>query len=326
MTGDNGILKNAGKARDEQADSTIKDAIILAWNEYQLEINVPTAEVMDNKIEVATTQAVQIKGELENSLISADMSFLDYLREEKKVIDEDGVINVEALTGQKFHKGNGTDGETDVYKVEEIDGMITLKYYGDDAEGESEDLTLWEISSGSEETVEYPEATSENSFYYSETAEVKITGIVSSTMELILYDKKAGSYYLEDELYRLDDAFYHEEDGQPIGDALDVETLKLYKIIPNQTKSDIVIPKLINNKEVVSLITNEDGFFARSNIKTIVIPYSVREIEGYLFANTPFLTTISFPEGKNPDLEIPDNKWGAGADVQILGKNGEVLR
>ena len=95
---------------------------------------------------------------------------------------------------------------------------------------------------------------------------------------------------------------------------------------PYGFSSDIIIPETIDNKPVVSL-TEDDGFF-RSNqsIITVSIPYSVKEISDNFFSGAAYLKTISFPEGKNPDLEIPDDKWGADADVQILGKNGEVLR
>ena len=88
---------------------------------------------------------------------------------------------------------------------------------------------------------------------------------------------------------------------------------------------DIVIPKEINGKKVVSLVRNGEGFFSSSNLITITIPYSVKEISSDMFWNTEYLTQISFPEGKNPELQIPDDKWGADERVQILGKNGEVL-
>ena len=304
LSGDNGILSNAAKARDEQANSTIKDAIILAWNEYQIEINIPTAEVTNDEIKIASTQTVQVKGEIEKSLISADTSFIDYLREEKGYIDDEGVIDVEALTGQTFHRGNGTDGLTDVYKIEEKEGIITLTYYGNNEEDNS---ILWEISSGSEEASTYPEATPENKFYYNET---------ENEVNLI------GYHYAN---YELKKEFY-DDNGNIPPELEDSSADSFYRLNPGELKTDIVIPKTINNKEVVSLTMGE-AFFMQSNIRTITIPYSVREINGdFIFGNTPFLTTISFPEGKNPDLEIPDNRWGADESVQIIGKNGEILK
>ena len=88
---------------------------------------------VNTDIKVASTQIARIQVEQQNSLISANMTFLDYLREVKKVIDENGVIDVKALAGQKFHRGNGTDGLTDVYKIEmdEENKEYTLKYYGE---------------------------------------------------------------------------------------------------------------------------------------------------------------------------------------------------
>ena len=61
---------------------------------------------------------------LEKETGKFDGNLIDYLKDEKKVIKEvaevDGyVIDVVALTGEKQKYGNGTDGKTDVYKLEE---------------------------------------------------------------------------------------------------------------------------------------------------------------------------------------------------------------
>ena len=144
LSGENGILKNVGKAKDEQINSTVKEAIISAWNEYQMELQLSNRKSTEDGIKVASTEEIQFQAELKNSLISSSMNFIDYLREEKKVINEYGVINVEALTGQKAHRGNGTDGVTDVYKIEinEENNEYTLKYYGEASEEPKSLLTL----------------------------------------------------------------------------------------------------------------------------------------------------------------------------------------
>ena len=144
LMGDNGILTKATKAQSEQADATVKDAISLAWNEYQIIINESTGEVIENETKIASTTQVKIQGQKENYLASPTMSFWDFLKDEKGYIDENGVVDVETLTGEKLSKGNGTDGVTDVYKIEinEENSEYTLKYYGEASEEPKSLLTL----------------------------------------------------------------------------------------------------------------------------------------------------------------------------------------
>lgn len=319
LTGDNGILTNATEAQSKQADATVVDAISLAWNEYQIEIQVSTEEVIKSEIKIASTTQVKIQGEKENYLASPTMSFLDFLKDDERgYINENGVINVEALTGGKLSKGNGTDGATDVYKIEEIDGTYTLKYCGKN----NEETILWKVSVGGSEssTNTYPEATPEDKFYYSETEDgVTLTGFHHATYtkeEWMIYDN--GGWYAD-------------VAGGGIIEFDDTTTEKpilpggvLYILISDELRTDIVIPKTINNIEVVALQSNE-GFLYHSTIRTITIPYSVKEISNDMFSDTKYLNTISFPEGKNPELEIPADKWGADDSVQIIGKDGETL-
>ncbi len=302
LTGENGILTRATQAEEEQADATVKEAISLAWTEYQMMINEPSGEIIENETKIASTTQVKIQGQEENYLATPSMSFLDFLKDEKGYIDENGVIDVETLTGGKLSKGNGTDGTTDVYKIEEGEDTYTLKYYDEDSEEE----TLWTVNVGNNggSSSAYPEATPEDMFRYSETED----GVVLTGFHYVSWDLKS-EFYNEETAWVLEGYEY------------------LYRLISGELKADIVIPKTINNKEVVSLQWGE-GFFGGTNIRTITIPYSVKEI-GNEYTNflsrTPFLTTISFPEGKNPELEIPADKWGADESVQILGKNGEIL-
>ena len=165
LTGENGILTRATEAKEKQADATVVEAISLAWNEYQIEVQAPSGEVIENGTKIASTTQVKIQGEEENYLASPTISFWDFLKDEERgYIDENGVINVEALTGERLSKGNGTDGVTDVYKIEELDGTYTLKYCGEN----NEETILWKISNGNDT---YPEATSKDVFYYTETAD-----------------------------------------------------------------------------------------------------------------------------------------------------------
>lgn len=148
LTGENGVLTKASKAKDEQADATVKEIISLAWSEYQVEIKAPSSKRNENETKIASTEKVKIQGKEENYLATSSMNFLEFLRTEKRYIDENGVVNVENLTGVKLNKGNGTDGINDVYKVEETTKTYTLKYH----ENENKEKMLWEVNKSSNST------------------------------------------------------------------------------------------------------------------------------------------------------------------------------
>ena len=118
---------------------------------------------------------------------------MNFLKDdERRYIDENGVINVETLTGGKLSKGNGTDGATDVYKIEELDGTYTLKYCGQN----NEETTLWEASN---ESGTYPESTSKDVFRTSETDE----GIIITYIERAGYDTEQNMYTVKGEIVDL---------------------------------------------------------------------------------------------------------------------------
>ena len=235
--------------------------------------------------------------------------FITWLQN-KSILEENNKINIEALMGKTMSTGNGTatdTGGTDVYKLEKVietsklasTGEILLAstetgsdnynvvYY--DQEGDKEIIDTFSLDSSSGQTT-YPEATPEDFFEYSiEGNEVTIIGI-----------KHTSDWLLGG----------------------------IYPIINNET--EIVIPKLIEGKPVVSINgnnINNDNY--GSNITKITIPNTVKSIVNKrddieYFEKCPYLTSISFPEGKNPELEIPANKWGA-TNATITGINGEIL-
>lgn len=312
LAGDNGILKNAAKAKDEQVNSTIKDAIILAWNEYQMELKLSTGKNINNRVEVASTEKVQIQSQLKNSLISTSMNFLDYLREEKKVIDENGVINVEALIGQKAHRGNGTDGLTDVYKIEidEENKTYTLKYYGKASEETEllysiEDENIQEAS----EIVE-PENPDEWEYdvkdgyailtKYKGDAEVLV---VPNYIEGIpvkqvgdgtnhIWDENNTDYVEENLVYSVDYEFY-------------------------QTKIKTVIIS-----KSIELIAS-DAFSNIKNLEKVSIPYSVTSIGDRAF-NSNFSMNINVLFSSNLTLKIPKTVINLGSDIAGTGATIEV--
>ena len=283
LMGDNGILTKATEAKNDQADATVEEAIALLWNEYQLEIKSSSNEEVKESTKIASTEITTIQGKKANYLATTATSFWDFLLTDKEVIDVDGIVNVQKLTGQTLDRGNGTDGTTDVYKIEKEGDTYTLKYCG----ANSEEIILWEVSEVSSETT-YPEATPEDMFYYRDTDDGNIA----------IHDLKNKGW-----------------DGR----------VGLYSL-PEELAGNIVIPKTIDNKSVVSLERGEGFLWNVDNLYTVTIPYSVREISNSFFSMSNNLTTISFPEGKNPELEIPADKWGAPASVQIIGKNGEILQ
>ena len=138
LTGQNGILTQANNSKVEQSHGAVREAIALAYNEYQIEINTAS------NTKLASTGIVTIKGEEEKILSNTYSSFLDFLVQKGyATLDEDdetiGIINVENLTGSSQSLGNGT--ETDVYKIEEENGMYIVNYYDKDNQKEE----IWNI-------------------------------------------------------------------------------------------------------------------------------------------------------------------------------------
>ena len=285
LSGNNGILQRGTQAQSEQADATVKEAIALAWSEYQIEINDTTGTVVENKTKIASTEQVTIQGQEENYLATPSMSFFAFLKDEKGYIDENGVVNVKALTGETLSKGNGVDG-VDVYVIEQQENAYILKYYGENGE----ETILWEINTDNNVST-YPEATPESEFT-----------IVTT-----------GSIYHEYGWYGI------KEGDKLITGIPDQETGNGNYYLDPTLNGEIVIPKNIK-----ALISSE-GFFKNCySLERIVIPNSVTFISDDIFSRTNNLTEISFPEGINPALEIPENKWGAYDSVRILVENEEI--
>ena len=130
LMGDNGILTKATEAKNDQADGTVKEAVALLWNEYQLEIKSSSNEGVKESTKIASTEITKIQGEEANYLATTATSFWDFLLTDKQVINGDGIVDVQKLTGQTLDRGNGTDGVTDVYKIErdEETNEYTLRY------------------------------------------------------------------------------------------------------------------------------------------------------------------------------------------------------
>lgn len=280
LVGDNGILTKTTEAQSEQDDATIKEAISLAWNEYQIEINESTGELTENAVKIASTENVTIRGEEQNYLAEPTMSFFDFLKDEKGYINDNGVVNVQALIGETLSKGNGTDNTTDVYKIEETEDNKYMLVYCD-KNGIKEELSKFE-----ENKTESIESTDPNLF-----------AIYRGSIGV----KEWNSYYTEGKEWPVEDVIIPSEiNGEKvtsIGQGFFCGAGKGFKNIKT-----VVIP------EGVEIIGNDA--FRLSNISYIVIPSTVEIINNRAFEGwgpeqtiqVPFKEGTQFPEGWGNNL------------------------
>ena len=129
LTGNNGILTQGKRAKEEQAHAAVKEGIMLLYNEYKTKQEVNSSKVQE-ETKVASTELVKIaenegaEGTTENL-----GTFKDFIQS-KNIINSDGIINVRNLLGQTLSLGNGTSKESgDVYVFEEQDDYYNLTYY-----------------------------------------------------------------------------------------------------------------------------------------------------------------------------------------------------
>ena len=129
LTGNNGILTQGKRAKEEQAHAAVKEGIMLLYNEYRTKQEVNSSKVQE-ETKVASTELVKIaenegaEGTTENL-----GSFKDFIQS-KNIINANGIINVRNLLGQTLSLGNGTSKESgDVYVFEEQDDYYNLTYY-----------------------------------------------------------------------------------------------------------------------------------------------------------------------------------------------------
>ena len=314
LSGENGILKNVGKAKDEQINSTVKEAIISAWNEYQMELQLSNRKSTEDGIKVASTEEIQFQAELKNSLISSSMNFIDYLREEKKVINEYGVINVEALTGQKAHRGNGTDGVTDVYKIEldEESKKYILSYYDEASEGAE---ILWTIEDKNiQETSEIVEPENPDDWEYTVS-----DGVATLT-----------KYLGDDEILIVPNYI----DGIPVKQVGEsnylwdtnntdcIEYRELGTVSSGIFQTKITEIKISNGVEKIG----NTCFQNIDNLKNVEIPSSINSIGWYAFGFYNIGKTREMTL-KIPKTVINLGSWIVGADdtIEVEFKNEEEV-
>lgn len=144
LTGENGLLTRANEAKEEQVHATVKEGIMLAYQEYQLDLKTLGGL---NSTKIATIQSIKIAASAPT--VTKTTTFLDFLKM-KEYVDTDGIVKCENLFHQKLSLGNGT-GTKDVYKVEEQEENYILKYYNKEGTAKQ----LWSIAISVVETNYY---------------------------------------------------------------------------------------------------------------------------------------------------------------------------
>ena len=129
LTGNNGILTQGKRAKEEQAHAAMKEGIMLLYNEYKTKQEVNSSKVQE-ETKVASTELVKIAANSGAEGTTENLgSFKDFIQN-KNIINSDGIINVRNLLGQTLSLGNGTSKESgDVYVFEEQDDYYNLTYY-----------------------------------------------------------------------------------------------------------------------------------------------------------------------------------------------------
>ena len=152
IVGENGILNRATDAAVQTEQASIKEALDLAYSDYQLEFLNMYLEMGDST-RVASLSSVEVD---RYAIIAIEHGyFWYYLVEVKKCMNEDGLIDVESLVGSELStgKGNIEDG-TDIYLLTEIGDDYIVTYYDDNSNSKE----IWRVSEYSTNTVEikYP--------------------------------------------------------------------------------------------------------------------------------------------------------------------------
>ena len=129
LTGNNGILTQGKRAKEEQAHAAVREGIMLLYNEYKTKQEVNSSKVQE-ETKVASTELVKIAANSGEEGTTENLgTFKDFIQS-KNIINSDGIINVRNLLGQTLSLGNGTSKESgDVYVFEEQDDYYNLMYY-----------------------------------------------------------------------------------------------------------------------------------------------------------------------------------------------------
>ena len=137
LTGENGLLTRANEAKIEQSHGAVKEAIALAYNEWQIELNTVSSNKQKNNnlindenqkyTRIASEDKIMISGKENKFTATTGVTFLNFLKDKKYIKENtENIIDVEKLTGGKQALGNGTDN--DIYKIEEQEENYVVVY------------------------------------------------------------------------------------------------------------------------------------------------------------------------------------------------------
>ena len=129
LTGNNGVLTQGKRAKEEQAHAAVREGIMLLYNEYKTKQEVNASKVQE-ETKVASTELVKIAANSGAEGATENLgTFKDFIQS-KNIINANGIVNVRNLLGQTLSLGNGTSKESgDVYVFEEQDDYYNLTYY-----------------------------------------------------------------------------------------------------------------------------------------------------------------------------------------------------
>lgn len=160
VIGNNGIITKAGETKTAQSHAQVRDAIMLAYGEYQVNMYAS----------------------------SSQQTFLELLQD-KGYTDENGTVNVETLLGKKLNLGNGSN-DTDVYRVEEVDDNYELNYYEKDGTKTKLD-TIAPVGTGNGK-ITYTQADIDETLKYFTFDET--TGVLTTNEDMIGSDYQNKTY------------------------------------------------------------------------------------------------------------------------------------
>ena len=224
LTGENGILTRTTNVSKTNVHAAVVDAIALAYNEYQVDINLAntTKNASTNPIKLADT-----------AIITKETTFLEYL-EIKGYADSSGILNVKNLVGSEQAYGKGTDS-TDVYKIEEKSNKYIVTYYDEN----SSETEIWTVAISNDD---YNEGKSEQETPDPPHAESRSAGTITvESIESMEYSVDEG------DTYKQGNGSYIEFGGLTPG--MDVEVICRYMETDTHYASDWSEPTKVEVKK-----------------------------------------------------------------------------
>ena len=297
-----GILTKANQSNVENTHGTVKEAISLAYNEYQIQIKTSSSEKIEETTKIASTEMVRIQGEETKETASGtETSFWEFLVGKRYIDGTTGIVDTKELTGQTLSLGNGS-GNSDVYKIEEASEGYVLKYYD---EGENSEI-LWQTNNSTNSGLSETELKEK-------LQQVEGDAFIDSNGNIFDTDKYE-TLVTDENSFSLTGQSWEGEYGTEYENGYFGEFIegKLEYDIPAFLKQGDKIYKLTEISDYVfkscrdlisvtipeGVITIGNGaFYNCSGLTNITIPSSVTNIGDSAFHNCDSLITMKIPNG-----------------------------